>query len=82
MKKTKITLFGFIIHIEYQIHDQNYIEWRVFDDEPSTFKYDFLEMLLRIHYNEYIESRIREVAYYHSYSERVGAFQPEEDTPF
>ena len=57
MNNAVLTILGFVVSIKYTVMDIEIIEWSL---DPSVHVNDqLLETLLRIHYNEYIESLLR-----------------------
>lgn len=81
MYKTDVIIMGYSIDIYFTLHEPSYVEWEIgasrwaSEDKKATFRAeaDLLNVLLRTHYSEFIESRCREADFYRSYAESQGA---------
>jgi hypothetical protein len=75
MSETFIYLYGYKLKIRYAIYDPHYIEWRLIPDQDTwTEDHEVLNLLLRMHHNDYIESIIRESEYYSAYARDAEPF--------
>ena len=74
MKKTAVIIMGIPLNIRYNIHEPSYVEWNLDLLEKSANppdNYDEMELLnilLRTHYCNFIESACRENAFYENYA--------------
>ena len=95
MNEMEIYILGHAIKIKFQIHDRGYIAWKL-SPEKWLPEHDLLDVLLRIHCQQLIESYCREEAHYQHYAanaqydDRMDSYRyamgpykkPEEDIPF
>lgn len=73
MIKTEVYILGYPIPISYQIHDPAYVEWKIECTTKSwETEHDLLNVLLRMHFCEYIEAAIREHAFMEQYAASQG----------
>jgi hypothetical protein len=64
MIKLELDLLGTTIQVTYQIHDNDYIEWRVLTEVGTpTHHTELLFTMIRMHYTIFIEGIIKE--HYH-----------------
>ena len=87
MQTTTVYIMGYPIEIDYRIHDPSYIEWNVTANDGSEHESQLLNVLLRVHYNQFIEAVLREHDYYHEYAKRAGweslpTFEDTQNKPF
>jgi hypothetical protein len=88
MHETTISILGFTLVLRYDMYDRKYISWSIKHDEEQLGVHEFrlLDTLLRMHYNEYIESQLREHWFQEDYEEhlRCSYLDPEHapDIPF
>ena len=64
MRETIITLLGNPLTFRYTVYEGGYIEWHL---KGSNF--DFTEVLLRVHYCQYIEAELRKIWFEEEYIE-------------
>lgn len=85
MNEIEIYLLGYPLLISYQLHDPNYVEWKLKAHKTWEDEFELLNVLLRIHYSAYIEAACREHHFYEEYARSAG-WKPmgeiEEDIPF
>ena len=76
MLEDTLTILGHPIKFQFHIYDTTHVSWSLHPDSkgPSPL----LEILLRIHYCEYIESMLRETWFRISYEE--SQFDPTDQT--
>lgn len=90
MTKTEIYIMGYPVQIAYTIHHPDYVEWKLVASKTWEGEHDLLNVLLRVHYHQYIEAAIREHAFMEHYAAAAGygydiAVSPDiriEDMPF
>lgn len=89
MINTEIYILGYPVRIKYHIHDPAYVEWQILATKDWETEHDLLNVLLRLHFCEYIEAAIREHAFMEQYAAAQGHdFPPlqnyldESDSPF
>lgn len=77
MQSTLVVIMGLPVAIKYAIHDPAYVEWTLegvmvdcLEDYPND-EMKLLEVLLRTHYSEFIESCCREACYYDNYASQA-----------
>lgn len=64
----KFYLLGYGIEIQYIVHEGGYVEWSIRPDENSKdSSVELLNVLLRIHYNDFIEAMCRENSHMSDY---------------
>lgn len=81
MIETEIYILGYPVMIRYIVHDPSYVEWHLVCNHSARDVHDLLNVLLRVHFSEFIEAACREHHFYKLYAESQGA--PEtEDCPF
>lgn len=73
MNKTSVTIMGISIQIRYHIHDPAYVEWTLQRADKDDDEMELLNVLLRVHYSDFIEAACREQAYYDSYAAAAAA---------
>lgn len=81
LTETEVYIMGYPVTIAYTIHEPSYVEWKIRATTRWEDEHDLLNVLLRIHYAEFIEAVCREHSFYVAYADAQGA--PEtEDIPF
>ena len=80
MIKTALTILGQRLDIEYFLYEPQYIEWSLTPEYrgPSPL----FEILLRVHYNEYIEAQLREDWFRRQYERHQTQLNFDDDDPF
>lgn len=73
MTKTEIYIMGYPVQIAYTIHQPDYVEWKLIASNQWEGEHDLLNVLLRVHYHQYIEAAIRENAFMEQYAAAAGA---------
>ena len=76
MSKTSVVIMGISIPVRYTIHDPAYVEWTIDawelhqnpDSNYPHHEMNLLQILLRVHYSDLIESVCRETTYYNNYA--------------
>ena len=58
MRRTTLTILGIALDFEYTIYEPTLVEWSLTPE--SRGPRPLLEILLRVHYNQYIEAQLRE----------------------
>ena len=64
MRETIITILGHPLTFRYSVYEGGYIEWKL-----KGSNWDFTELLLRIHYTDYITAELRKVWFEEEYIE-------------
>ena len=64
MKETTITLMGYPLTFRYTVYEGGYIEWKL-----KGSNWDFTDLLLRLHYTEYINAELRKIWFEEEYAE-------------
>lgn len=59
MLEDTLTILGLPVKFQFHIYDTSYVSWNLHPDSKGNSP--LLEILLRIHYQEYIEAMLREV---------------------
>ena len=72
MTKTEIYIMGYAVQIAYVIHHPDYVEWKLVASRTWEGEHDLLNVLLRVHYHQYIEAAIREHAFIEQYAAAAG----------
>jgi len=68
MEKMVIYILGHEVHIHYQISDRGYVQWKLTPSKDGWLpEHDLLDLLLRMHHNQYIEALCREEDHYIDY---------------
>jgi hypothetical protein len=72
MEDFDVLIMGYPINICYRIHDPSYVEWSLVNKIGAAEEIELLNILLRVHYGEFIEAAIREHHFYESYAKSAG----------
>ena len=64
MRETTITIMGYALTFRYTVYEGGYIEWKL-----KGSNWDFTELLLRIHYPEFIKNELSKVWFEEEYAE-------------
>lgn len=72
MTKTEIYIMGYPVQIAYKIHHPDYVEWDLKASKTWEAEHDILNVLLRIHYSQFIEAAVREHAFMEQYAATAG----------
>lgn len=74
MDKITVVIMGKAITIHYTMHEPAYVEWTLGTPiEGLEKEMDLLNVLLRTHYCDFIESACREAAFFNAYAATVAA---------
>lgn len=80
VNKADVTIMGISVRIKYAIHDPAYVEWKLEEANQESAvegwpddEMELLNVLLRVHYSDFIEAACREQAYYDSYAASAAA---------
>lgn len=74
MNKTTVVIMGKAITIQYAVHEPAYVEWQMNAPvEGLEDEMELLNVLLRTHYSDFIESACREASFYNAYAATAAA---------
>jgi hypothetical protein len=79
--KTEIYIMGYPVQIAYTIHHPDYVEWKLVASKTWEGEHDLLNVLLRVHYHQYIEAAVREHAFMEQYAAAAGHGYGDDDWP-
>lgn len=81
--RTEVIILGRPIRVHFTIHEPAYVEWSLIPkDEGNETEMKLLDMLLRTHYCQFIESACREAAFYQAYAASAASDDWADDLAF